>query len=476
MRADVIGSVPSWTQLPLTSKEDRSTMPTRRSCDYLVIGAGATGMAFCQEVVDTTVILVDQHDQPGGQWLDVYSFCQLHQPSAMYGVRTEALGDSKKHRATKEQVVAYYGKLVEKWTQERNFLFVGGVTFDFQQVPSTEYQVGDYTIQVKKRVVDARFLQPDIPIRVPPKFDMADPIQCVPVNDLVHVTQPHVIVVGGGKTGMDAAWYATTQLKKQVRWIVPTEAWITARENIGSCMELLHTAVDKTKGSLPQAFADWEQQGKVYRMDPNVTPTKFKDATLSKEELDVLRTVPTLRHGRVQRILDDGTLVFVNGHEEALPEGWTVDDTAFIHCSAGAFHCSSQMGAKVRPVFEDNLITVQDVYGTPGFCFCGSIVGKLASMKDLTDAQRNAMCLAPPPSATTTDPLGPSGGDIGELTASHGWVQRLSNLQQWLAVPELREWLNGHRLFNLNQLTLEQVDKLVEETHSMLQSQLKTAG
>ena len=42
--------------------------------DYLVIGAGAMGMAFVDEVLtqnpNDRVIVVDKHSRPGGHWND----------------------------------------------------------------------------------------------------------------------------------------------------------------------------------------------------------------------------------------------------------------------------------------------------------------------------------------------------------------------------------------------------------------------
>ena len=41
--------------------------------DYLVVGAGASGMAFVDSVLansDARVILVDRRHRPGGHWLD----------------------------------------------------------------------------------------------------------------------------------------------------------------------------------------------------------------------------------------------------------------------------------------------------------------------------------------------------------------------------------------------------------------------
>jgi len=54
--------------------------------DYLLIGAGATGMAFADELVardvGAEVVMVDRRDRPGGHWNDAYPFVRLHQPAA----------------------------------------------------------------------------------------------------------------------------------------------------------------------------------------------------------------------------------------------------------------------------------------------------------------------------------------------------------------------------------------------------------
>ena len=69
--------------------------------DYLVVGAGAMGMAFVDtlltDTADTqaTVVLVDEGHQPGGHWLSTYPFVRLHQPSAYYGVPSRALGHDR---------------------------------------------------------------------------------------------------------------------------------------------------------------------------------------------------------------------------------------------------------------------------------------------------------------------------------------------------------------------------------------------
>ena len=60
-------------------------------CDYLVVGAGASGMAFVDTLLahspaPVSVVLIDERKQPGGHWNDAYDYATLHQPARNYGV------------------------------------------------------------------------------------------------------------------------------------------------------------------------------------------------------------------------------------------------------------------------------------------------------------------------------------------------------------------------------------------------------
>ena len=89
---------------------------TYLTCDYLVVGGGAAGMAFVDELIhhskDLTVVMVDRcllnkkytysrylpfhrRAKPGGHWVDAYEFVRLHQPAAYYGVNSRPLENSQ---------------------------------------------------------------------------------------------------------------------------------------------------------------------------------------------------------------------------------------------------------------------------------------------------------------------------------------------------------------------------------------------
>ena len=89
------------------------------TADYLVVGAGAMGMAFSDEIIctgkdkTTTIIMVDTRASVGGHWNDAYDFVKLHQPAAYYGVNSEVLGSGGTDLASKYQILAYFEKVLK---------------------------------------------------------------------------------------------------------------------------------------------------------------------------------------------------------------------------------------------------------------------------------------------------------------------------------------------------------------------------
>ncbi len=154
----------------------------------------------------------------------------------------------------------------------------------------------------------------------------------------------------------------------------------------------------------------------------------------------------------------------------------------FVHCSAGAFNYTKVVHEPPRPIFTERKITIQDVYGTPGFCFVGSVIAKLEVARfavdkyqgmPLTDEMKNRMCRAPAPKK---DPSCDDSGSVrGALGKDHGLVQRCANLFDWYEIAGLGPWLHGedgdgtssqkgskpHRLFNLNHLSKDEAERMV---------------
>lgn len=105
--------------------------------DYLIIGAGAMGLAFADALVTSnpsaTLYIVDSKDRPGGHWVHSYPFVKLHQPALTYGVNSLELsrgtidthGPNKglEALATGMEVLGYFARAMD------NLLATGRVKY-----------------------------------------------------------------------------------------------------------------------------------------------------------------------------------------------------------------------------------------------------------------------------------------------------------------------------------------------------------
>ncbi len=374
--------------------------------DHLVIGAGAAGMAFTDALIDhapgVSVAMVDRRDGVGGHWREAYPFVQLHQSSTYYGVASTLLGGDRRQtdgpeagwheRADQPTILAYYDEVL------RDRMLPGGRV---QLFARCDY-LGDrtfvsresgerYAVPERCRVVDARYLSPDIPAETPPPFAV-EGARVVPANELPRSgpTSQHV-VVGAGKTATDSVvWLLRHGVDPDaICWVRPRDAWMLDRANLqpdpvvylGMVSRLMRLA--STAPSLPALFGHLEDAGIMLRVDPDVTPTMAKAPTLGRWELDLLRSVQhVVRLGRV-RTARRGRLDL---------EGGTVavaDDALVVHCAADGLKRRSRV-----PVWQPDVVTLQPVRA--GFpCFGAALAGYVEATREDDDA-KNRLC---PPSS-----------------------------------------------------------------------------
>ena len=97
--------------------------------DYLIIGAGALGMGFLDELINNSssleAIIVDQRDKPGGHWNDAYSFVRLHQPAVTYGLNSRPLG-----LASKSQILSHFELALADLGRSRKPLIFPWITIE----------------------------------------------------------------------------------------------------------------------------------------------------------------------------------------------------------------------------------------------------------------------------------------------------------------------------------------------------------
>lgn len=418
--------------------------------DYLVVGAGASGMAFTDALLaaspDVDVVIVDRRDRPGGHWLDAYPFVRLHQPSAFYGVNSLRLGQDRidlqgtnagfYERATKAEICAYYEQVMDAFLASGRVRFLGSSEYrdegaDGHRIVSL-LGASETEVRVRSALVDATYLEGEIPLNHTPPFEVEEDVRLIPPNDLVRAEWPATgyTVVGSGKTGMDTCvWLVENGVPAdRIRWIKPRDlggmnrATLQPLDQVASVIE--GVAVDLESAAQAEnpsdLFARLESSGRFLRVDPAVEPTMFRGATFSEAEVEVLRPIDdVVRMGRVRRLgtrqimLEEGEVPAEPGH-------------VYVDCTAAGLPATDS-----RPIFEEGRITIQTVrFGlTP---FNAALVGYIEGSRD-DISEKNRLC---PPNTYPNRVI--------------DWipVNYVSTKAEmlWGAEPDLVEWLEGSRL------------------------------
>lgn len=418
--------------------------------DYLVVGAGAVGMAFTDALVahsDADVLLVDRRHRPGGHWNDAYPWVRLHNPSAYYGVASVRLGNDvvDEHgpnagmyeQASASELCAYFTTVLDEV-----LLPSGRVRFlpmhEYEQTPSGGHRLGSRLsgstaeVTVRRRLVDATYLQGEVPSRHVPSFAVEPGVRFVPINGLVELEQPasRFVVLGAGKTGIDAClWLLDHAVEPdRITWVRPRDMWLYNRamlqplDQVASILEGVSLELEALAGaeSVDDLFRRLEERDQLLRIDPSVEPTMFRCATVSTLELQRLRRIrDVVRLGHVLRIERD-RLVLEGG---SVP---TDDATVHVDCTARGVPTPA-----ARPVFEPGRMTVQPIR----IClptFNASLIAYVEATRD-DDAAKNRLCPPNPYPNTALDWL--------RCTAVSMAADGL-----WRAEPDLADWLERSRL------------------------------
>lgn len=372
--------------------------------DYLVIGAGAMGMAFTDTLITESgarVVMIDRACQPGGHWTTAYPFVRLHQPSAYYGVNSRALGNNTidlvgwnqglNELAPVGEICAYFDAVLQQ-----QLLPTGRVDY----FPMSEY-LGDgrfrtlagteYVVTVNRRIVDATYLRAVVQSMRPAPYSVAPGVDCVAPNELPKLgTRDRYVVVGAGKTGMDVClWLLRNDVcPDKLTWIMPRDSWLIDRatlqpgptfvrqfrESYGATLEAIGAAT-----STDDLFDRLETAGTLLRIDPSVRPSMYRCATVSHLELEQLRRIRDIvRMGHVQRI-EPTTIVLDGGSVPATPTA------LYIDCTADG---APQRPAK--PVFDADHLTLQAVRGCQQVFSAAFIAHVEFAYED--DAVKNELC------------------------------------------------------------------------------------
>lgn len=392
--------------------------------DYLIVGAGAVGLAFVDTLIDEDpgchITIVDKHAKPGGHWNDAYGFVALHQPSGTYGVNSmtfpsehiDEVGLNKGlfALASGSEVLAYFGRLMDM-----KLLPSGRVSY--HPLSTYEGRTGagegrivsilsgaETTVKIRRKLVDATFYKTSVPATHKRQFAVAEGVEVVPPGDLPRLwMRPdhlpgHYVILGAGKTAMDTGvWLLEAGVPPdRISWVRPRESWLWNRKYtqphedfleavIGMQIAILEAAGRAQDGA--EMVRTLGTEGDYFlRIDPEVEPEMFHYATISQAEIDILRQIKdVIRHGRVQAI-ERGKLIFADT-QMAVP-----DDTLFIDCTATAvpFTVRDDQG----PLFRGDTIVLQPLH-VPLVTFSAAVAAFLEA-NFATDEERNALATPGP--------------------------------------------------------------------------------
>jgi hypothetical protein len=418
--------------------------------DYLVIGAGACAMAFVDELLtssDAEIIMVDRRDRPGGHWNDAYPFVRLHQPSAFYGVNSRELGQPNKDTiglnkglhslASGAEVLAHFDQVMQQ-----RFLPSGRVRYfpmsDVTGDDAFESLLTDdrHRVTVRKRVVDSAYWTFEIPADRKPKYAVAPGMPCVPPNDLPRLKNrpDEFVVVGPGKTGIDTClWLLEHGVDpSRIHWVIPRDAWFIDRALFQPGDEFFLDAFKSftrqfeaigAATSVVDLFDRLEAGGDLLRLDPNVRPTIYRCATVTRDELAELRRIRNVVREGYLRAVERDRLVLDQGEVPLKP------NTLIIDCSASGISRRPQV-----PVWSGNRINIQMIR-TCQPTFSAAFIGFMeATFAD--DAEKNAFCAPVPDPVIDTD-----------------WLRMLAatskNRFAWRTQPKIEAWMAQARLNGL---------------------------
>lgn len=352
-------------------------------CDYLIVGAGASPLAFVDtlltELPDKKVIIIDKKSAPGGHWVDSYGFVHLHQPSLVYGLSSKQLEGNWlklmltkgmlpwKHRASKEEILKYYGSFVEEKVASKQLQFYPNTVYDFEKKDNS---VDDgihyfssidgslsYKVKVNEKLVDGTQGECIIPHENPLPFPVDEGVRVMTPNQIYEayqqkgksrnaMLQKKYVVLGAGKTGADAIVYLQREMNidpANIAWVIAADVWMFDAGGNGGNPFDWPKYMAKYENDMDKAAFTMEEKGLIVRLDKTVTPTRFRFPMIQRDEFKLLKKVKTtIRRGRataIRRKYNSGVTVEFGSDHSPWEAFAPIEDCVFVHAaSPGPFN------------------------------------------------------------------------------------------------------------------------------------------
>ena len=368
-----------------------------KETDYLIVGAGAMGIAFADELFtlkpNVKLTIIDRRAKAGGHWNNAYPFVRLHQPAAFYGVNSLKLGNGGTDLSSQSELLSYYEKVMDKFKASGRVEFLGQHNYlGNGRVADLLNPDHIITYKINERLVDASYMKVEVPSTHAPKYTIDDGVTLMPLNELPHQYNQweQFYIIGSGKTGMDAVLFLLAKEipANNIYWVTPNDAWLFNRAHIqvGTVAKetLQHAKCVKDAARVEDIFLKMEKTGGIFRLDESILPTKWRCATVSPDELTQLRRIKNvIRKGRVNRITNSE----IQLQQGNIPYS---KKTLFVDCSANGLAKRSR-----TPIFSTDKITLQSIM----FCqqvFSAATIARLA-LTNISDEKRNQIIPVPHP-------------------------------------------------------------------------------
>jgi len=403
--------------MPLTEE----TTTEELQCDYLVVGAGTTGMSFVDTILTenpkATVVIVDKNSQPGGHWTKAYSFVQLHQHSCSYGVNSLPLGkhlDRKGNevydvndRATGAEILEYYRTVCNTFEASGRVRCFFDAAYEFDKthskhtiVVASNATITKHPITVKcgKLVTVTSGGSISVPSDRAPLIPVHESVSFVPINDMPSSVKSgkysKYVVFGNGKTGVDAITNLLFDHRidqSQITWIISRDVWYFLRDTMDADLFKymgLFTKIASAK-SIKEGFLTYEADGVMVRLDPKRPyPEVWKGPTIDSKDLDAMRSIQNVvRMGRATSIeankivLDCGSIEF-SSH-----------DTLLVDCMVDSEVTLGQHFDEDHKIFEPERINLGPLISLLSASLSAAVVAFLeCAIKGDDDEAKNDCC------------------------------------------------------------------------------------
>ena len=401
----------------MTEEKQNRSNEVLIDCDYLVVGAGASSLAFLDtlltELPETKVILIDKKKIPGGHWVDAYGYVRLHHPSIVYGLASRQLeGNWLKcmltkftlpfmYRSNKNEIVDYFGGFVDDKVASGQVDFYPNSVYDFNGNKSGKDGIHcfssvdgsvSYKVKVHSKLVDGTRGECMIPHDCPLPFPVDEGVCVMTPNQIYDTIQANddsamllqnkqYVVLGAGKTGMDCIVYLQSVLKidpSQIAWVISQDVWMLT-PTFESTPWVWPKYLAVHSGDQVKAALELEKKGLFTRLDETILPSVFRYPVIQPHHLELLRNIKNIiRRGRATAIRRNEGSVTVDFGSNHSPWVSPSEDCVFVHAtSPGLFNDKD----KSEPLFASSGKIILDYIFAPPIGFMYSCMAKLEAAR-----------------------------------------------------------------------------------------------